>query len=357
MLSFTSRRCWAVLTARLHGRSFALAAGVRLDRDELQRLVDEARRPCEPGLRPGQAKTLRENVQRLVRNAGLGPYGALGRSNLCELDTDFLLELILEQEGMCAYSCVDVELLLHGSDWQMSLEPKDYKHGYRRNNVALIAQEFNSMVWISKKAAFQGCSQWSRQKVEQLRLERDKHVDLENLRRRIDLAAGSENFCGNWEEICTEHVVGAEPGTLKCSLCGVWKPLWQFSPFWRNTRHFSSLCEPCRGQCTWTKTLRRSVQAMIHSARGRHNLGMWHGDFELGADDVLGKLWAQRGRCFYSGVPLRYGQSNVDWLMSLERLENTKTYTKENTRLVALEFTVVDQWSREKVQFVWGDVL
>ena len=216
------------------------------------------------------------------------------------------------------------------------------------------------MVQISQKATFQGSSQWSKQKVEQLTLERDVNVDLENLRRQIDLATWSENVCGNREDSYIQDVVGAEPGYLKCSICGIWKGLWQFSSSRRNTRHFSCFCDSCRGERTWTKgmkSLRRFIQNMIRHARGRDGLGRWHGDFELELDDVLGMLWAQRGRCFYSGVPLRYAQSNVDWLMSLERLDNAKTYTKKNARLVALEFNTANQWSRRKVQFVWGNML
>lgn len=353
MLSSTSRRCWAVLTQRLHVRPFALAAGVRLDGDELRRLVAEARRPYKRGLRPKQAKTLRENVQRLVHNASR-------RFNGCELEIDFLFDLILQQEGRCAYSGVHLELLVKFSDWRTSLERKDNQLGYLPHNVALIAQEFNSMEATSKKASFDGSAQWSKQKVEQLRVERDMNVDLENLRRQIDLATWSVNVCGNRGEFCIEDVVAAEPGYLKCSMCGVWKPLWQFSSSRRNTRSFSCFCEKCRGECTWTKnmkTLRGFILKMVHNARNRHRLGRWQGDFELELDDVLGMLWAQQGRCFYSGVPLRYGQSNVDWLMSLERLDNAETYTRKNTCLVALEFNTANQWSRRKVQLVWGDML
>jgi hypothetical protein len=43
--------------------------------------------------------------------------------------------------------------------------------------------------------------------------------------------------------------------------------------------------------------------------------------------------------------------------MSLERLDNAETYTRKNTCLVALEFNTANQWSRRKVQLVWGDML
>ncbi|CAK9057534.1 unnamed protein product [Durusdinium trenchii] len=74
----------------------------------------------------------------------------------------------------------------------------------------------------------------------------------------------------------------------------------------------------------------------------RHRLGKWHGNFEIDLDSVLKMLWFQQGRCFYSDIPLRFAELNVDWMMSLERLDNNKTYTKENTVLVALEFNSAD---------------
>ena len=384
MLSFASRRNSTVLTARLPSRSFALVAGRQINAEELQRLVNEARRPRKRG-RPRRQATcsrladealavpnvtagvfpeetdyptiLRCKVQQLVYHAR---HRFKEKGLPFDLDLDFLVGLILKQTGMCAYSGVHMELVGPCSDWQISLERQDNKQGYLRHNVALIAQEFNSMVKTSRKATFQGSSQWSKQKVEQLRFARGMNVDLENLRRQIDLATWSVNLCGDREGFCTEDLLGSEPGTLMCSMCGISKPLCQFSRRRTNTRNFSCHCEECRGKCTGMKgmkTVRRSIQMMINSARGRHRLGRWHGDFELELDDVLGMLWAQQGRCFYSGVPLQYGQANVDWLASLERLDNAKTYTKENTCLVALEFNTVNQWSREKVKFVWGNML
>lgn len=121
-----------------------------------------------------------------------------------------------------------MELVGPRADWLMSLERLDNQLGYLPHNVALISQEFNSMVRISKNAVLQGSSQWSKQKVEQLRPVRGMNVDLENLRRQIELATWSENVCGNREEFLIENLVGPELRTLKCSLCGIWRPLCHF---------------------------------------------------------------------------------------------------------------------------------
>eukprot|EP00435_Cladocopium_sp_Y103_P040484 s1751_g11.t1 len=385
MLSLASRRCWAVLAARLPSRSFALVAGRQVDAEELQRLVEEARRPRKQGPRPlTQAPNcsrladeaasdvvaggfpeeldyptiLRCKVQKLVAD---GRYRSKLRGTRCDLDGDFLFKLIQEQQGMCAYSGMPLELVIPHSDWRISLERLDNKRGYLRDNVTLIAHEFNSVAGTSKKTALQGSAQWSKWKVERLPLERAVNVDLKALRRRIELATGSQNICGNGAATRMEDGDDSEQGRLPCLRCGAWKPLDQFSANWRRTKHFPCYCKACFPQYTETvgkATLRGHALELIRSARQRHRNGKQRqGDFELELDEVLGMLWAQRGRCFYSDVPLRYAQSNVDWLMSLERLDNTKTYTRENTCIVALEFNTSAQWSREKVQLVWGNML
>ena len=146
---------------------------------------------------PDYPTILRRKLGKLLNDAQRRSWAKGIPSNL---DKEFLSQLLVEQEGMCAYSGVDLELVGPRSDWLISLERRDNKQGYLRHNVALIAQEFNSTVRISKKATFQGSSQWSKQKVEQLRLVRGMNVDLENIRRQIDLAIGSENVCRNGED-------------------------------------------------------------------------------------------------------------------------------------------------------------
>ena len=59
----------------------------------------------------------------------------------------------------------------------------------------------------------------------------------------------------------------------------------------------------------------------------------------------------QDRRCYYSGIPMEVGM-NKEWQVSLERLDPSGTYNKENCALVCLEFNGVKQMSIEKVNFV-----
>ena len=158
------------------------------------------------------------------------------------------------------------------------------------------------------------------------------------------------------------------PGHLRCSKCKLWKPATCFGLSNRKSSGFHNYCKDADCKLPHRMTLRGHMMKLLGDARARHRLGKWTGDFELDLNSVLNMLWSQEGRCFYSGVPVCFAQYNVDWMVSLERLDNKKTYTKDNSVLIALEFNTPDnsmskavssvlgssQWSREKVEHVWG---
>lgn len=318
-------------------------------------------------------RTLRGNVSVLVNSAR---QRSKMKGKDFNLDADFILDLILYQQGRCAYSGVDMEMLLPHSDWRMSLERVNNAVGYVAENCVLIAAEFNTAERISRRATVQaapGSSKWSPEKVQNLRSERLLNVDLQNLDKLIQAARMKYQSLAPPTNLISSPCDFQEGGCglQRCSRCGLWKPLESF--YLRSSRscrtQLRSTCKQCVGEYNfWRRmTLRGHVQGMLWDACRRHNRGKWHGNFDLDLDSVLQMLWSQQGRCFYSNVPLCFAQLNVDWMMSLERLDNSKTYTKDNTVLVALEFNTTDhtsravysvvgssQWSRSKVERVWG---
>eukprot|EP01084_Bolivina_argentea_P099863 179449_1 len=58
------------------------------------------------------------------------------------IDGEFLLNLYKQQQGKCYYSNISLNLQ-RLCDWQCSLERLDQNIGYNKENVALIALEFN----------------------------------------------------------------------------------------------------------------------------------------------------------------------------------------------------------------------
>ena len=403
-------RCRSLLAFRsfqslLQCRDFGLVAGVRLEADQLRQLVEEARQPRRIGrprttVQTGKRLCFKGGIEgvvddfhltadrvastcircelqsaatsrRRLRQTAFGLiYCARQRSRAkgksFDLDVDFILNLILKQQALCAYSGVDLELTTPNSHWRISLERLDNNQGYVRENVALIAMEFNSPVRMSQRALVSGSAQWSKQKFERLPLEQGFNVDLNNLEKDIQTAAKKSyvrtatdsSRTANQLDIpfCTvETTLYTDQGSLRCSRCKCWKPSQHFSAEANSKTGFQRYCKQCASEASLARrqTLRGFVGKLVNNARTRHNLGKWQGEFELDLNVVLDMLWHQRGRCFYSDVPLR-SQCNVDWMMSLERLDNAKTYTKDNSRLVALEFNTAAQWSRSKVQFAWG---
>ena len=325
---------------------------------------------CERARKAAYRRTLRGNAIVLVNSART-------RSKLkgwiCNLDVDFILDQILRQQGRCAYSGVKMEMLLPHSDWRMSLERLDNSLGYVQENCVLIAAEFNTPGTISKWVALNeksGSSQWSQEKVEKLPFERSLNVDLQNLNKQIKAARlpNQRLLIADLRKPLEE-----KPSTgqhLQWPRCGCFNhpncdALNQTRTgglqYYRKERRLSY-------RIAYRMTLRGHIVDLLANARSRHRRGKWFGDFELELDAVLDMLWSQQGRCFYSDVPLRFAQFNVDWMMSLERLNNDKTYTMENTVLVALEFNTSDhsknkassrvfgtaQWSRGKVEHLWG---
>lgn len=259
---------------------------------------------------------------------------------------DELLDVLWAQRGKCYYS--GVAMCWHpNSHWRMSLERLDNDRGYIKDNVALVACEFNTS------------SQWSKQKVMQIPTLRKANVDVDALIAQIQEARGSDQRRGSIRG------PGRKPnaaGEWPCRQCGTFKPQLDFAR--------KSWCKGCIRvhSFEYNRTLRGNVVNLLSAAR-KHSkrLGM---SCILLHDDLLDILLEQEGRCYYSGVPMECRVPRSHWRMSLERLENGAGYTRTNCVLVALEFNTSDfsknknvvrlngtaQWSREKVDYVWGPI-
>ena len=138
-----------------------------------------------------------------------------------------------------------------------------------------------------------------------------------------------------------------------------------FSPSRRKRGQYCRACVRKYNQAH-RSTLRGHVQTLLSRAKASANKRGQ--DFSLSLLQVLDMLEKQRGRCYYSGVPLEYKQIHAPWRLSIERLDNSIGYTVENCVLIAIEFNTADhsrniavtevfgtaQWSKEKVDHVWG---
>lgn len=55
--------------------------------------------------------------------------------------------------------------------------------------------------------------------------------------------------------------------------------------------------------------------------------------FTLKVEDILELYSTQKGKCFYTGVPMCWDGSNHRYAISFDRIDNDKGYTKRNTVL------------------------
>ena len=160
------------------------------------------------------------------------------------------------------------------------------------------------------------------------------------------------------------------PGLWRCRECEQWLPATAFYVQKRRGMQFpDTYCKECRNEKLrlHRRTLRGGLLDSLHRARHRAKGKAWN--VTLTFEDVLEMVEQQNGRCAYSGVPMEMVLPNSHWRMSLERLNNSEGYSRENCVLIAGEFNTGDfsrpkgvqaetvkgsaQWSPEKVQDVF----
>ena len=255
------------------------------------------------------------------------------------------------------------------SHWRVSIERIDNGHGYVKGNICLIAAEFNSAVhkMSDEEGASSGSAQWSRQKVQEVAHVRSERVQLQRLQKDI---ASAKLRPSPTRPISRRSPGPDAAGRLLCGHCGTWKQQSQFNRNSASRTGLQSFCRRCVSdvQSDRLGTMRGHALQLLGAARQRSRNCHWCESFALHLDDVLDMVWLQGGRCYYSGVPLHCAAGPADWVWSIERLDNSLTYTTENCVLIAREFQTSDQsrnkakhpvfgtaqWSRRKASYIWG---
>ena len=338
--------------------------------EALAQMVEAARSPWKRG--PGEIGLSRTHSQYLYRSTlrGWSVVAAGGarrrdreKGRQGNIDANHLLDLVLEQGGLCAYSGIPMEMLRPNSHWRISVERIDTSQGYLKGNCCLIAAEFNSSV--SRKAdPHSGSAQWSKQKVQDVLHARTGQVHLQRLQEgtviaRLGTGRSRTKYTGFRGPDCD--------GKWRCGCCGIWKDNMQLFKRVSSGNGLSYTCKECswNGKSRWRQTMRGHALSQLSNARNR---AANRGTFRLEIDDILNMLWTQGGRCYYSGVPLHCAAGPADWVWSIERLDNSVTYTKQNCVLIAREFQTPDysrntaknpvfgtaQWSQRKASHIWG---
>jgi hypothetical protein len=112
----------------------------------------------------------------------------------------------------------------------------------------------------------------------------------------------------------------------------------------------------------WKARLHKIHSNACKNASRRARKGRNMGSMTLTEEDMTAMYIQQQGRCFYSGIKLEH---SGDWMVSLERLDPSITYTRDNCCLICVRFNSIDHraslvgetdaqganWSKGKFQY------
>jgi hypothetical protein len=238
-------------------------------------------------------------------------------------------------------------------DWQISLDRIDDSKGYIPENVRLFPIEMN------------GTSKWTVEKLKDvLDFAHSDPLTSEEIDEQLELKSSNEvlMYLGSLQR-------NKDKTEIRCRYCGEWKMNEEFHKF------TMCRCKECVSNYAKNRLANLSGKLQItlkgckQRSQRRSNLENDRGDYDLTLDDLLEIYKEQGGLCYYSGIPFRFGNhTNVDWIMSPERLDVMKGYVKDNVVLICLEFNTTDAtnttteaegargWSREKFQVFYNAI-
>ena len=273
-------------------------------------------------------------------------------AGVCTINSDFLIKLFNEQNGLCYYSGLPMNKQ-QLSNWQVSCERLDNNLGYIPSNVKLVCLEFNT-----------GNGQWSKEKVVQINKLINKKVNLVKLKKQIEEAKQARK--PGPIKVRKEPIIKDGIELIHCTKCD--KHL-EKNCFTMDRKALSAYCCNCKKikLRDYHQTMRGFLMKICQHAE-KHALKISknkkrsaeNSEFNLTLDNILQKIIDQKGRCAYSNIPLTFTLDSP-WRLSIERTNNKKGYTIDNIVLICIEFNTGDnswksddatgscQWSKEKV--------
>lgn len=257
----------------------------------------------------------------------------MGRDHDHDIDSGFLKSLWRAQDGRCALSGMP---MAHSpmTMWQASLDRVDDDRGYVPNNVRLVCLEFNG------------------------------HRAIKETETLWRVAAGQlnvpvPNVSDELGQAHSRPKVGSKGGTIHARvradgvaehICTKCSRFLTVDRFWKS---INKGCKTCRKHscAEYRNTLRGRVRSLVSHAynhadtrrkRGHRDRA---GECSLTHDDLADMYRVQDGRCYYSDVPLQFDTGSL-WLMSLERVNTTLGYHRDNCVLICVCFNATDCTSK-----------
>ena len=261
--------------------------------------------------------------------------GTLRNLEECMLTTNDMLEMYCAQRGLCHTSGIPLQCRTY-SKWQASPERLDDTRGYTKDNTVLVALEFNT------------AKQWNCAKFTAMFVDEVPTLDV-----LADFSVARKKHMKH------EYPTDSN-GDIRCWKCLQFKGITMFYGV-----NLAIGCKLCAGH--YNEVLRCSargkLQSLLRGSRTRHKkrsrTNAYEREHNLTLQVLIDQYRRQKGLCYYSDMPLQFDRPDMPWLISLERIDVTRTYTSDNIILICAELNATDHgaqcgnvelgWSRAKV--------
>ena len=248
-----------------------------------------------------------------------GKRGRIGASEFTLTEKD-IKEMFKKQQGLCYYFKSELKFTRCGD--KISLERLDNDKGYTADNCVLASQMTN------------GFAQMTLDKIQYIMdfVEPTEEEIINNLK-KFDFTKPPRKKCVKIEEKI--NVKGIK--TYNCIFCEERKTIDKFGKVINKGCHdciHNKYIEPYNTMVRFCNSAKCSSKA--RAAKGRLNMVC-----EITPDDLIEILEEQRGRCAISGIFLQFDGKN--WVLSLDRKDPSKGYTKDNIQLICGEFNTSDR--------------
>ena len=247
-----------------------------------------------------------------------GKRGRIGASEFTLTEKD-IKEMFKKQQGLCHYFKSKLKFTRCGD--KVSLERLDNDKGYTADNCVLACKMANGFV------------QMTLEKIQYIMdfVEPTEEEIINNLKKYDITKPPRKKYVKIEEKINVEGIK-----TYNCTYCGERKTIDQFGKDINKGCHdciHNEYIKPYNTIVRFCKTAK--CHSKVRAAKGRPNMVC-----EITLDDLKDLFEKQRGRCAISGIFLRF--DGKKWVLSLDRKDPSKGYTKDNIQLICGEFNTSD---------------